>query len=68
MVVVGAVVGGIVGFGVALLITEVIIGNAATGSGFDWQFWTDVVLTVIGVLVGLTVARRYIAQRSAPTT
>lgn len=58
MAVVGGVVGGLVGFGIGLLITEAIIGNSANGTGFDWQFWTDIVLAIVGVLVGIAVARR----------
>jgi ABC-type antimicrobial peptide transport system permease subunit len=55
---IGGIVGGLVGFGIGLLITEAIIGNSATGAGFDWQFWTDIVVTIVGVLVGISVARR----------
>jgi hypothetical protein len=54
----GGIVGAIVGFGIGLLITEVIVGNSATGSGFDWQFWTDILLAVVGALTGAAVARR----------
>jgi hypothetical protein len=54
----GGIVGAIVGFGVGLLITEVIVGNSASGTGFDWQFWTDIVLAVVGALVGSAFARR----------
>ena len=58
MVALGGIVGGLVGFGIGLLITEVIIGNPGTGSGFDWQFWTDIVLAIVGVLVGIAIAQR----------
>jgi uncharacterized membrane protein YvlD (DUF360 family) len=58
MVAIGGIVGGLVGFGIGLLITEAIIGNSATGTGFDWQFWTDIVLAIVGELVGIVVARR----------
>jgi uncharacterized membrane protein YvlD (DUF360 family) len=61
MVVLGGIV---VGFGVGLLITEAIIGNSATGTGFDWQFWTDIVLTVVGALVGVSLARRLASSKS----
>jgi uncharacterized membrane protein YvlD (DUF360 family) len=54
----GGIVGAIVGFGVGLLITEVIVGNSASGAGFDWQFWTDIVLAVVGALMGSALARR----------
>jgi hypothetical protein len=37
MVVLGGIVGAIVGFLIGLVITEVIIGNPANSSGFDWQ-------------------------------
>jgi len=60
MVVLGGVVGGVAAFGLALLITEVIVGNPANHSGFDWAFWTDVVLTIVGVLAGASLARRYV--------
>jgi uncharacterized membrane protein YvlD (DUF360 family) len=59
MVILGGIVGGLVGFGLGLLITEVIVGNSASGSGFDWQFWTDIVLAIVGALAGVAVARRY---------
>jgi uncharacterized membrane protein YvlD (DUF360 family) len=61
MVVLGGIV---VGLGVGLLITEAIIGNSATGTGFDWQFWTDIVLTVVGALVGVSLARRLASSKS----
>jgi uncharacterized membrane protein YvlD (DUF360 family) len=64
MVVLGGIVGGIVGFLIGLLITEAIIGTPADSSGFDWQFWTDAVLAIVGVLLGSAVARRFI-HRSA---
>ena len=47
MVVLGGIVGAIMGFLLGLLITEVIVGNPANGSGFDWQLWTDVVLAIV---------------------
>jgi uncharacterized membrane protein YvlD (DUF360 family) len=59
MVILGGIVGGLVAFGLGLLITEVIVGNSASGSGFDWQFWTDIVLAIVGALAGVAVARRY---------
>ena len=68
MVVLGGVLGGLVGFGVGLLITEVIVGNPANQSGFDWQFWTDIVLAVVGVGIGIAAARRYVTQRSGHRT
>jgi hypothetical protein len=64
MVVLGGIVGAIVGFGVGLLVTEVIIGNPANQSGFDWIMVTDVVFTVIGALTGAYVARRFIGSRA----
>lgn len=60
MVVLGGIVGGIVGFLIGLLITEAIIGTPADSSGFDWQFWTDVVLAIAGALAGSAVARRFV--------
>ena len=65
MVVLGGIVGAIVGFGVGLLVTEVIIGNPPNQSGFDWIMVTDVVFTVIGALTGTYLARRFIGSRSA---
>ena len=62
MVVLGGIVGAIVGF----LITEVIIGNPANSSGFDWQLWTEVVLAIAGALAGSAVARRFM-HRGANT-
>jgi hypothetical protein len=59
MVVLGGIAGAIVGFVIGLLITEVIIGNPANSSGFDWQLWTDVVLTIVGAAAGSAVARRF---------
>jgi hypothetical protein len=59
VVVIGGIVGAIVGFLIGLLITEVIIGNPANSSGFDWQFWTDIVLALAGGLVGAEIARRF---------
>jgi hypothetical protein len=59
MVVLGGIAGAVVGFLVALLITEVIAGNPANSSGFDWQFWTDVALTLIGAFAGTAAVRRF---------
>jgi H+/Cl- antiporter ClcA len=59
MVVLGGIAGAVVGFLLALLITEVIIGNPANSSGFDWRFWTDVVLTLVGALAGTVAVRRF---------
>jgi hypothetical protein len=59
MVALGGIAGAVFGFLVGLLITEVIIGNAANSSGFDWQFWTDVVLALVGALAGAALARRF---------
>ena len=59
MVVLGGVVGVIAGFLLGLLITEVIVGNSASSSGFDWQFWTDVLLlAVVGAIAGCALGRR----------
>jgi hypothetical protein len=54
------ILGGVVGFLIGLLITEVIVGNPANGSGFDWQLWTDVVLAIVGALAGAALARRLV--------
>lgn len=62
MTVLGGVIGAVVGFGLGLLITEVIIGNPANHSGFDWAFWTDIVLATLGALGGASIARRRFAR------
>ncbi len=67
MVWLGGIVGAIVGFGVGLLITEVIIGTPANATGFDWQFWTDIVLTVVGALAGSSLARRFAKRNAKPS-
>ena len=64
MVVVGGIVGAIVGFGLGLLITEVIIGNPPDQTGFDWVFWFDIVLLVIGAIAGAGLLRR-LRERSS---
>jgi hypothetical protein len=56
---IGGIVGAVVGFLVGLLITEVMFSNSAFQSGFDWQFWTDILLTIVGALAGAAVARRW---------
>jgi uncharacterized membrane protein YeaQ/YmgE (transglycosylase-associated protein family) len=56
-------VGAILGFLVGLLITEVIVGNRANSSGFDWQFWTDVVLAIVGAVAGSSLARQLVSRR-----
>ncbi len=60
MVILGGSVGAVVGFLIGLLITEVIVGNPAHGSGFDWQLWTEVVLAIVGALAGSALARRLV--------
>jgi hypothetical protein len=67
MVVLGGVVGAIVGFLIGLLITEVLIGNPANSSGFDWQLWTDVVLAIVGGLAGSALAQRFIRSHATTT-
>jgi uncharacterized membrane protein YvlD (DUF360 family) len=67
MVILGGLAGGIVGFLIGLLITEVIVGNSANSSGFDWQFWTDVVLAIVGVVAGSSLARHFVARRTRAT-
>jgi hypothetical protein len=58
--VLGGIVGAILGFLVGLLITEVIAGNPAGGNGtFDWQFWVDVLLAIVGALAGSSLVRRF---------
>jgi hypothetical protein len=57
--VLGAVVAGIVGFGVGILVTEVIFANDKS--------WPDVVpiaLAVLGGLVGASLGRRRAARRT----
>ena len=59
MQVLGAVVAGIVGFGVGILVTEVIFANDKS--------WPDVVpiaLAVLGGLVGASLGRRRAARRT----
>jgi len=63
VVVLGGMVGAILGFLVGLLITEVIVGNPANGSGFDWQLWTDVVLAIVGAVAGSSFARQLVNRR-----
>jgi len=58
MAVVAGTVGGLIGFGLGLVLTEVIIGNPPDQTGFDWVFMVDFVFAVVGVLVGVEVARR----------
>jgi len=63
VVVLGGIVGAILGFLVGLLITEVIVGNPANGSGFDWQLWTGVVLAIVGAVAGSSFARQLVNRR-----
>jgi ABC-type lipoprotein release transport system permease subunit len=60
MVVLGGILGAILGFLIALLFTEVIFSNPPKGSGFDWQLWTDVLLTIAGALAGSSLTRRFV--------
>ena len=53
----------VLGFGIALFITEVIIGNPPDQTGFDWALWTDVLLTIVGVVLGIGAARRVAGRR-----
>jgi H+/Cl- antiporter ClcA len=63
----GGIVGALHGFGIALHITEVILSNPATGSGFDWQFWMDIVLAIVGALAGVSLARRFANRNAKPS-
>jgi ABC-type lipoprotein release transport system permease subunit len=65
MTVLGGIVGAIVGFGVGLLVTEVIIGNPPNQSGFDWIMVMDVVFTAIGALAGVSLARRLTSAKAS---
>jgi hypothetical protein len=65
MVVLGGIAGAVVGFLVGLLITEAIIGNPANGSSFDWQFWVDLGLAIVGALAGSAIARTFVSRRRA---
>jgi uncharacterized membrane protein YvlD (DUF360 family) len=65
MVVLGGILGAIAGFLVALLITEVLIGNPPNQTGFDWALWTDILLTIVGALAGTTLARRIRSGKTA---
>jgi hypothetical protein len=67
MMVLGGIAGAILGFLVGLLITEVIVGNPANGSGFDWQLWTDVVLAIGGAVAGSSLARRFVNRKAMPS-
>jgi hypothetical protein len=64
--VVGGIVGALLGFGVGLLVTEVILSNPANGSGIDWQFWVDIVLAVVGGLIGASVGGRRAGHMAEP--
>jgi uncharacterized membrane protein YqaE (UPF0057 family) len=55
MVVLGGVVGAIVGSLLALLITVVQVGLLR--GGFNWVFWTDILLPTVGAVIGWTFAR-----------
>ncbi len=58
MVVLGGIVGAIVGFAVSVIITEVIWVN-----DYEWTAIINVALTVIGVSLGATLARRLQSRR-----
>ena len=58
MVVLGGIVGAILGFAVSVIITEVIWVN-----DYEWTAIINVVLTVIGVSLGATLARRLQSRR-----
>ena len=65
MTVLGGIVGAIVGFGVGLLVTEVIIGNPANQSGFDWILVTDIAFTTLGALAGVSLVRRRTSAKAS---
>lgn len=58
MVVLGGIVGGIVGFAISVVITEVIWVN-----DYEWTGIINVVITVVGVFLGVTFARRLQSRR-----
>jgi NAD/NADP transhydrogenase beta subunit len=58
MVVLGGILGGIVGFAISVVITEVLWVN-----DYEWTAIINVVLTVIGVSLGATLARRLRSRR-----
>jgi uncharacterized membrane protein len=66
LIVLGGIVGAILGFLLGLLITEVIVGNSANSSGFDWQLWTDVTLAIVGALAGSSLVRRLPTEMPKP--
>ena len=53
MVVLGGIVGAILGFAISVVITEVIWVN-----DYEWTAIINVVITVVGVFLGVTLARR----------
>jgi uncharacterized membrane protein YvlD (DUF360 family) len=65
MVVLGGIAGAIAGFLLSLLITEVLIGNPPNQTGFDWAFWTDILLTIIGAVFGSVLGRRFRSGQTA---
>jgi hypothetical protein len=65
MAVLGAIGGAVAGFLLALLITEVLIGNPPNQTGFDWALWTDVLLTIGGAVAGFLLARRFNSRTTA---
>ena len=66
MVVLGGIVGAILGFGVGLLISEVIFSNPPNGpsGSSDWQLLVDVAFIVMGALAGSSFARWRFTNRN----
>lgn len=69
MVVLGGIVGAILGFGVGLLITEVIFSNPGSGTSGagDWQLLVDIAFLVAGALAGSSLARRFAKRNANPS-
>ena len=69
MVVLGGIVGAILGFGVGLLITEVIFSNPGTGTSGagDWQLLVDIACLVAGALAGSSLTRRFARRNIKPS-
>jgi hypothetical protein len=54
MVVLGGIAGGILGFAISVVFTEVIFANSQ-----EWPTIVNAALTALGALLGAALARRY---------